>query len=50
MEIRGDEYAPVMEERRREMEKGQQVLVSSAAGTKAGRQEKGRPAQITENS
>ncbi len=29
-----------MEERRREMEKGQQALVSSAAGTKAGRQEK----------
>ena len=30
----------MMEERRREMEKGQQALVSSAAGTKAGRQEK----------
>ena len=29
-----------MEERRREMEKGLQALVSSAAGTKAGRQEK----------
>ena len=30
----------MMEERRREMEKGQQALVSSAAGTKAGRQKK----------
>ena len=44
-----------MEERRREMEKGLQALVSSAAGTKAGRQEKraapppslGRPSLIS---
>ena len=37
-----------MEERRREMEKGLQALVSSAAGTKAGRQEKkGGPSSIT---